>query len=381
MSTMSEAAARAPVVTGAADGTFLAAALRRAGRELPAGACAPRSVPLTGGRTSQPVSRLECGAGSSYVLKRVPRPRAFARGLGSEGEALFWLGGATRNVPPPVLNPTFDVTYHRERDEWWILMDDVSNGIVPRGYWTEQHTMRLFDALAALHAGAWGAAALADRLGTPAGTTRVFVETAIYAATGEARTAWVEGAAREFPVAAALLPRFFQLLGPRDAAVYLDLCRSWPQLVAALARFTPTLLHGDTRGANVAFAEDRVVMFDWDFAMHGPAALDLAWHWFLQYWAYPPADGLQADERLWMVDAYLERLEDLLGYRVDRETFGAAWELGWLRVFLQLGFVLADNDDADDDPGVDRRQQDLCRHALRTARAIADRHLARGSAE
>lgn len=375
MSMTSEPAALAPTVSGAPDGEFLTAALRRAGREPPTGARTPRRVALTEGRTSQPVSRLMCEPGPNYVLKRVPRRRAFARGLGTEGEAMFWLVGSTREVPPPLANPTFDVSHHHERDEWWVLMDDVSEGIVPRGYWTEQHTLRLFDALAAMHAGAWGEAGPAESLGTPAGTTRVFVETAIYAATGDARTTWAEGAAEEFRVAAALLPRFLELLGARDADTYLDLCRAWPKVIAALEQFPPTRLHGDTRGANLAFVGDRVVMFDWDFAMHGPAALDLTWHWFLQYWAYPPDDGRRPDERLWMRDAYLERLENLLGHKVDRPAFDAAWELGWLRVFLQLGFVLADNDNAGDDPDVDRRQQVLCRHALRSAQAIADRHV------
>jgi hypothetical protein len=375
MSTTSEPAAHAPTVRGAPDGEFLTAALRRAGREPPAGARAPRSVSLTGGRTSQPVSRFVCGPGSNYVLKRVPRRRAFARGLGTEGEAVFWLAGSTRGVPPPLANPTFDVAYHQERDEWWVLMDDVSEGIVPRGHWTERHTLRLFEALAAMHAEAWGKAGLAGTLGTPAGTTRVFVETAIYAATGHARANWAEDAAGEFRVAAALLPRFLELLGARDAEIYLDLCRAWPKVVAALEPFTPTRLHGDTRGANLAFVRDRVVMFDWDFAMHGPATLDLTWHWFLQYWAYPPDDGRRPEDRLWIRDAYLERLENLLGHKLDRKDFDGAWELGWLRVFLQLGFVLADNDDAGDDPEVDRRQLALCRHALRTAQAIADRHV------
>ncbi|WP_231291060.1 MULTISPECIES: phosphotransferase family protein [unclassified Thioalkalivibrio] len=374
MSTTNDPAAHAPTVRGAPDGEFLTAALRRAGREPPADARAPRSAPLTGGRTSQPVSRLVCGTGPHYVLKRVPRWRAFARGLGTEGEAVFWLAGATRGVPPPLANPTFDVSYHSERDEWWVLMDDVSEGIVARGHWTEQHTLRLFEALAALHAGAWGEPGLAGNLGTPAGTTGVFVETAIYAATGDARTTWAEGAAGEFGVAAAFMPRFLELLGARDADTYLDLCRAWPKVVTALEPFPPTCLHGDTRGANLAFVGDRVVMFDWDFAMHGPAALDLTWHWFLQYWAYPPDDRRRPEDRLWMRDAYLEPLENLLGHKVDREAFNAAWALGWLRVFLQLGFVLADNDDAGDDPELDRRQQVLCRHALHTAQTIADRH-------
>jgi hypothetical protein len=375
MSTMTDPVALAPTASGAPDGGYLTAALRRAGREPPPAAQRPRQVPLTGGRTGQPVSRLACGAGPDYVLKRVPRRRAFARGLGNEGEAVFWLAGSTRHLPPPLANPTFDVAYHRELDEWWILMDDVSEGMVPGGRWTERHTVRLFEALAALHAGDWGVAEPAGRLGTPAGTTRVFVETAMYAATGDARTPWAPDAADEFRVAAALLPRFLTLLGDQDAATYLELCQAWPQVVSALERFTPTRLHGDTRGANLAFVRDRVVMFDWDFAMHGPAVLDLTWHWFLQYWAYPPDDGRRLEDRLWMRDAYLQRLEDFLGRSVDRAAFDAAWDVGWLRVFLQLGFVLADNDDAAADAGLDRRQQALCRQALGTAQRIADEHV------
>lgn len=367
----------APKIAGSLDDGYLTEALRRAGRAPIASA--PKLTQLAGGRTGASVTAIRTGDGErDYVLKAVAKGRGFADGLGNEGEAAFWLGGCIRELPAPVFNPTIDVAFHEERDEWWILMDDVSQGIAPRGQWTEQHARRLFDALAQLHASRW---ALEDShdvaLGTVAGTTRVFVEPALYIATGESTgDSWVPRVAEEFPVARMFLPTFLDILKGEDANFYLYVARRWRSIADALNRHPSTLLHGDTRRANVAFVGDRVGLFDWEFAARGPAATDLAWHWFLQFWAYAPDDGKRADDRLWLRDAYLERLDELLSTPVDRDGFEAAWDLGWLRVFAQLGYVLVDPiasaDHTHDDVA---RVTQLCRDAIVRARRICDARL------
>ncbi|SEP18436.1 hypothetical protein SAMN04488052_1159 [Aquisalimonas asiatica] len=46
-------------------------------------------------------------------------------------------------VTLPLANPTLDASLPPERDEWWLLMDDVSSSIVSRSGWTELQTQRL----------------------------------------------------------------------------------------------------------------------------------------------------------------------------------------------------------------------------------------------
>ena len=328
--------------TNLPDGRYLAQTLKRRGRP----AAAPGPVVeqrLDGGRTGARVSRLRCDDGSSFVLKAIPCRRGFRDALGHDGEAAAWLRGALNGLPPPLATPMLDAAFNPERDEWWLLMEDVSSGIVSRDGWREDHTRRLFEAMAGLHARHWnGDAAMHRGLATLADTTALPIEIALYEATGVARTPWVARAAEEFQVPRMLLPDFLADAGTDNGDFYLALLHRWRDLVAALEMRTRTFLHGDLRRANVAFLDDRVVLFDWEFAATGPAAVDLTWHWFLHYWAYPPEDGRHPDERLWLRDIYLLRLEEALGRPIDRDGFLTAWELGWLRVFCQLGFVLAD---------------------------------------
>ncbi len=323
------------------DGQYLAEALQRVGRQ-----CAPfREVSceaLDGGRTGVSVTRLVTDAGQSFVLKRIPRTRPFNAVLQHEGEAVAWQAGSTRTLPEPLTNPAIDASLHPEHDEWWLLMDDVAEGIVPRDVWAEPHTLQLFEALAELHASWW------DRGGPPQGladlgaTTSLLVEISRLAATGRASASWAPKAAEAFQVPEMLMPAFLEAAGQDNAAYFQALLARWPEITRALKSHTPTLLHGDPRRANVAFLRDQVYLFDWEFAALGPAAVDLTWHWFLQYWAYIPDDGRTLEQRFWLRDAYLEILENRLGHAVDRAAFQAAWDLGWLRVFCQLGFVLID---------------------------------------
>ncbi|WP_290653349.1 phosphotransferase [Aquisalimonas sp.] len=360
-----------PTHTAASDTRYLAEALARAGRP-PSFAEPAQEQFLDGGRTGTRVTRLTCANGCSFVLKVIPRERAFREALCHDGEAAAWLAGATRVLPPPLVNPTLDATLHPERDEWWLLMDDVSPDIVTRSGWTEAHTLRLFEAMASLHATHWEAPDTPrEGIGTLSATTALLVEIALYASTGRASVEWAARSAEAFQVPRMLLPGFLEAAGTGNADFYLTLLRRWRDIVAALDDQPSTLLHGDLRRANVAFVDGQVVLFDWELAARGSAAADLAWHWFLHYWAYPPNDGRLPTDRLWLRDAYLDRLEEQRGSRVDRDAFRVSWELAWLRVFCQLGFVLADGL-AEDHSNV-RRQR--IQDAFQEARRIVDEHL------
>ena len=99
---------------------------------------------------------------------------------------------------------------------------------------------------------------------------------------------WLRGLGEDFWVPGVMMPAFLEALGARAADDFIGLCRDYPRIAATLGKHPRTLCHGDLRRANIAFIEDEVVLFDWEFSSHGPAARDLQWYWFLQFWAYPP---------------------------------------------------------------------------------------------
>jgi aminoglycoside phosphotransferase (APT) family kinase protein len=99
-------------------------------------------------------------------------------------------------------------------------------------------------------------------------------------------------------------------------------------------------VHGDLRRANIAYMGDgRVCLLDWERAMRGHAAIDLAWYWFLQFWAYPPEGPFDPSAHL---RAYLVYLEEARGSSVDRAAFNRAWGFAWLKVLSELGWLLAE---------------------------------------
>ena len=322
--------------------------------------------PLTGGRTGARVIALRPG----YVLKVLPRNtwRIAATQAPDAGEAPLWLSGATRELPPPLACPTVDVAVHADNDEWWMLMRDVSDGIRPRGAFTERDERVFLAAIARLHAHYWDARNGLDTLplALVRGTTAAFAEPVAFAA-GRARAPadWVPRFVEDFTPLRMLLPRFLRMLDPDDADFYIRLAsdRSWHR---GLDQATPTLNHGDLRRANISFAGEKVSLFDWELASRAPAACDLQHHWFLHFWAYPP-DGRPPEAHAPLLEFYLAELEAVLGRPIDREEFERTWGLGWLRVMTMLGFCLAD---VADPAAPEARQR--AKAAIALARRILD---------
>ena len=309
---------------------------------VPAGFRVLSQERLSGGRTGAQVTALRPG----YVLKVLPRNtwRVAAMQAPDAGEGPLWLSGATRELPAPVACPTVDVAVHVDNDEWWMLMRDVSDGIRPRGAFTELDERALLAAIARLHAHYWDGRNGLDRLplAPVRGTTAALAEPVAYAS-GRTQSSedWVRRCVEDFAPLKILLPRFLEMLDPADADFYVSFVsdRSWHR---ELDEATSTLNHGDLRRANIAVAGERITLLDWEFASRGPAACDLQHHWFLHFWAYPPADGRSVEARAPLRDFYLAELESALGRAVDREEFERSWGLGWLRVLSMIGFCLAD---------------------------------------
>ena len=320
--------------------------------------------PLTGGRTGARVIAIRPG----YVLKVLPRNtwRIAAMEAPDAGEGPLWLSGATRELPAPVACPTIDVAIHADNDEWWMLMRDVSDGIRPRGAFTEGDERMLLAAIARLHAHYWDARNGLDALplAQVRGTTAAFAEPVAFAAgRAQAPADWVPRFVEDFTPLRMLLPRFLEMLGPGDADFYIRLAsdRSWHR---GLDEATPTLNHGDLRRANIAFEGDKVTLLDWELASRAPAACDLQHHWFLHFWAYP-RDGRPPEAHAPLREFYLAELEAALGRPIDRAEFERTWGLAWLRVMSMLGFCLAD---VPDPAAPEARQR--AKAAIALARAI-----------
>jgi hypothetical protein len=308
---------------------------------VPAGFRIAGLEPLTGGRTGARVIAIRPG----YVLKVLPRHtwRVEAMQAPGAGEGPLWLSGATRELPAPVVCPTIDVAVHVDNDEWWTLMRDVSDGIRPRGAFTETDERVLLSALARLHAHYWAARNGLDSLplAPASGVTAALAEPiAFVAGCAQASADWVRRCVDDFTPLKMLLPAFLEMLGPADADFFIQFTsdRSWHQ---GLDEATPTLTHGDLRRANIAINGEKIELLDWEFASRAPAACDLQWHWFLHFWAYPP-DGRPPETRAPLREFYLTELEAVLGQPIDREEFERTWDLAWLRVMSMIGFCLAD---------------------------------------
>lgn len=345
---------------------YLGEALIRAG--LPATLEGLTRVPLSGGRTGAAVERIERPGAEPLVSKRVCANtwRETAMESAPGGEARLWLEGVTRALPRPIECPIIDVARTPSGD-WWMLMRDVSSGILPRPEFGDEQERVFLDAIAALHARFQDDSALAAMpLATMRGTTRMFADSILAVAGGAdaiaAAEPWVQRFVEDIKPLSMLLPVFLARLDGEDAAFYLDMCRhrSWH---AALDGGPQTLVHGDLRRANIAFlAGGRVSLIDWEFAARGPAATDIAWHSLLHFWAYPVDERVPEEREAELIEFYLDALARRRGRRTDRAAFKRQWDAAWLRILSQTGFCLID--------GPETGQAERCRRAIARARRI-----------
>jgi hypothetical protein len=236
-----------------------------------------------------------------------------------------------------------------------------------RGVYDEERSKWLFGALAGLHAHYWEKTNVLAALPLiPLEANIAYCAEPVAALGGRVPAqGWVKDVIDNFVVLKPFVPVFLEVLGTANANFYLDLCQHRGAWVAALADLPQTLSHGDTRRANIAcISADTVSIFDWDLASCVPAANDLAWYCFLQFWCYPPNDGQGIIDPQPLLEHYAERVSELLGARFDRATFDRSWDLCWLKVFVQLGYCLID-------PLVGKHTPEEAAHVRRTvARAV-----------
>lgn len=361
-----------PVIGGELNAAYLSAALARAGRP---GRIEDVTVErLDGGRISATVFSLRSEGGLFVVKIFAPEPWRVALFGSPFNEPALWARGFTRTLSAPLTCPTIDVAFHRERGEYWMLMDDVSRGVAPRGTFDEGSFRRLLDGLASLHARYWEQP---ENHKLPLLTldqhSAMFTDPCAAVGGRTGRPDWVPEVLDKVFLFRKYVPILLDLLGSADSAFYLDLCEHRERWLNPLSKLPQTVIHGDLRRANISILPSGVSLFDWDFACKAPAAADLAWYWFLHFWCYPPNDGRTAEDREPLRLYYMRRLENDLG-RLDPAEFERAWDLSFLKVLAQIGFCLVDPLAGAHSPEDASRVRALCRKAIDRAKRIADAH-------
>jgi hypothetical protein len=216
-----------PTISGELDAEYLSAALARAGRPMRVGHvdCSP----LGGGRISANVFSLKADTGAFVLKKFAPEPWRLALFGSAFNEPALWASGLTRNLPEPLSCPTIDIAFHRDRGECWMLMDDVSAGVAPRGSFDEATFRQLLDGLARLHGRYWEqTAVLAEApVLTLEQHTAMFTDPCAAAAGQTKPTAWVAEVLDKVFVFRTYVPVLLDVLGSTDGDFYLDLYQHW----------------------------------------------------------------------------------------------------------------------------------------------------------
>ena len=225
----------------------------------------------------------------------------------------------------------------QERDEYAILMEDVSRGLFPFGQEVPELSIhRLLDALAAMHAMFWEDDDLRDpNLG-------------LCNIKEELTCCWpvqFERYRTYNPQTVDLLTRgwaaLFDMLEPDVRDIVQSLMNNLTPVLDILAQYPSTLIHGDYRTGNLALLPetDQVVAFDWQAAGYAPALIDICW--FVMTGEFFLRQELLAAY-------YREQLAVRLGNRFDPDQWQSMYEVGCLVDVLRKGpwhaFFAAYND-------------------------------------
>jgi Phosphotransferase enzyme family len=205
-----------------------------------------------------------------------------------------------------------------------LLMRDVTDCLIPVDDAVDLATHSAFlTAMAGMHARCWGRPPTADLM--PFAATYRFLSPA------QARLEATEYGDRS-PVLRGVLAGWKSLskADPELMDIVAPLLHDPGPLVAALATFPRTFVHGDWKMGNLGRRTDgRVVLLDWDRATAGPGAADLAWYLAVN------SDRLPESK-----DEACERYRNALA---DAGVDTAGWwprqlSLAVLGAFLQLGW-------------------------------------------
>jgi hypothetical protein len=303
---------------------------------------AVREVPLderasawSGSGLTRVEARLAGGEKRSFVLKRVSAAwdyfmRATDDRLGRE--AAIWKAGLLDRLPADIGHSY--VACATDGDGWAILMREIGPALIlNRGRITHDEHLAILDGLAAMHAAYWDAPELAD---STAGLCPPAIHYSIISPATARRNADAPGV---MPLAAQQGWDNLATVLPADLYdVCLSLSNEPAPLVAALARYPMTLVHGDARIANIAIEQGvngpRPTLIDWAIAGVNAAPLDLIWYLGART-PWLPGDRDEA------MAIYRDALKRHLGSRFDPSWWQPLLDLSILGGLIRFGWYTA----------------------------------------
>ncbi len=275
---------------------------------------------------------LDGGRVLRFILKRVSAAwdyfmRATDDRLGRE--AGVWQAGLLDRLPAE-LGHVY-IACAQDGDGWAILMRDVGPKLIlNRGNIERDEHRAILDGLAAMHATFWNAPELAD---PSIGLCPPDIHYSIISPATARRNADAPGV---MPLAA---QQGWDNLAAALPIDLFDICLSLSNepapLVAALARYPMTLVHGDARIANIAIERDdnrsRATLIDWAIAGVNAAPLDLIWYLGARTpWLPGDRDDAMA--------IYRDALQRRLGSRFEPDCWQPMLDLSILGGLIRFGW-------------------------------------------
>jgi hypothetical protein len=275
-----------------------------------------------------------------YFVKRTTYATDMVRRLTDDPECreqLIWQHGVLDRLPGEIDCPMLACA--RDGEGWALLMRDESTSLrkLARSRagdwralsWAEVST--IVDALASLHAHFYRDVVLCDpalRL-CPAYQMYGWTRPALLEREGTTSQRWVSRQVAGW----SLVDR----LDAPDVATALDQLRADPTpLMNALARYPPTLVHGDPKRENMGLTDEptpRLVLIDWQFVAALPPTVDLAW---MLFWCQPMTVPKEQ-----VIDQYHGRLSERLGCRFDERSWEPQLRLALLGQAVRvIGYTL-----------------------------------------
>jgi hypothetical protein len=247
-------------------------------------------------------------------------------------EAGVWKAGLLDQLPAEIGHSYLACA--RDGDGWAILMRDIGPSLIlNRGAITYDEHVAVLNGLAAMHATFWDAPELVD---VATGLCPPDIHYSIISPATARRHADAPGV---MPLAAQQgWDNLASLLPPDLYDVCLSLTNDPAPLVAALARFPQTLVHGDARIANIAVENingtPRPTLIDWAIAGVNVAPLDLIWYLSART-PWLPGSRNEA------MEIYRDALQRHLGPRFNPDDWQPMLDLSILGGLIRFGWYTA----------------------------------------
>jgi hypothetical protein len=280
----------------------------------------------TNGFSSNQLFHVEAD-GQKLVLKRL-RPSVDWLAIGSADHLCrsirVWQYGLLDCIQPHMQHGI--LTACREGDDYAILMQDVSSGLLNGQELTPQAVYRMLDALAGMHAVYW------EQENLKAGDLGLTnLDTKLSFSIGSPKEEHFQHAPHILDIVKKGQNALFDLVEPDVSASLQSVAKNLQSLRTFLEKLPATFVHTDFRQDNLAFFPDtqELVAFDWQMAGYAPVVLDLCW------FVGSLAGVLDQHESYYQY--YRQRLSTYLGDRFDQSLWQPMLEVGCLVEVLSKG--------------------------------------------